>query len=61
MPTYEYLCEGCQKGFEVRLTITEQAKAHDVKCPGCGSKKVRPQVTVFTHTGVAPVWWTVNC
>jgi putative FmdB family regulatory protein len=47
MPTYEYLCEGCKKGFEVRLTITERAKAH-VKCPGCGSKKVRPQLTVFT-------------
>lgn len=47
MPTYEYLCEGCTKAFEVRLTITERAKAH-VKCPDCGSKKVRPQLTVFT-------------
>ena len=47
MPTYEYRCEGCKKGFEVRLTITERTKAH-VACPACGSKKVRPQLTVFT-------------
>ena len=39
VPTYDYLCHGCQKGFEVRLTITERAKGH-VKCPGCGSKRV---------------------
>jgi putative FmdB family regulatory protein len=47
MPTYEYLCEGCKKGFEVRLSIAERSKAH-VKCPACGSKNVRPQLTVFT-------------
>jgi putative FmdB family regulatory protein len=47
MPTYKYLCGGCKKGFEVRLTMTERAKAH-VTCPGCGSKNVRSQLTVFT-------------
>jgi putative FmdB family regulatory protein len=47
LPTYEYLCESCKKSFEVMLTITERAKAH-VKCPGCGSKKVSPQLTVFS-------------
>ena len=43
MPTYEYLCAGCKKGFEVRLSITERSTAH-VTCPGCGSKKVLPQL-----------------
>ena len=47
MPTYEYLCENCKKDFEVTLTITERAKA-SVKCPGCGSNKVSPQMTVFS-------------
>lgn len=47
MPTYEYLCGSCKKGFDVKLTIAERAKAH-VKCPGCGSKKVSLQLTVFS-------------
>jgi putative FmdB family regulatory protein len=47
MPTYEYLCENCKKEFEVMLSITERTKA-SVKCPGCGSNKVSPQMTVFS-------------
>jgi putative FmdB family regulatory protein len=47
MPIYEYLCESCQKGFEMTLSISERAKA-SVTCPGCGSKKVSPQMTVFS-------------
>ena len=47
MPIYEYLCESCKKDFEITLSITERAKA-SVKCPGCGSSKVIPQMTVFS-------------
>ncbi|MGH7323577.1 MAG: FmdB family zinc ribbon protein [Candidatus Rokuibacteriota bacterium] len=47
MPRYEFICERCEKGFEVTLTLTERAKAN-VKCPSCGSEKVTPQLTVFT-------------
>jgi putative FmdB family regulatory protein len=47
MPTYEYLCETCKKDFEVALTITERAKA-SVRCPGCGSDKVSPRMSVFS-------------
>jgi putative FmdB family regulatory protein len=47
MPTYEYLCESCQKAFEITLSIAERAKA-SVKCPGCGSDKLSPQLTVFS-------------
>ena len=47
MPRYEFVCKSCGKGFEVTLTFAERAKAKS-KCPGCGSKKVTPQLTVFT-------------
>lgn len=47
MPRYEFICESCEKGFEVTLTLPERAKAN-VKCPSCGSEKVTPQLTVFT-------------
>ena len=47
MPRYEYLCQGCQKSFEVSMTMTERGKAQ-ITCPGCGSKKVLPQLTAFT-------------
>jgi len=47
MPIYEYLCESCKKGFEITLSISERAKV-SVKCPGCGSNKVSPQMTVFS-------------
>ena len=47
MPTYEYLCESCKKGFELTLTFTQRSSA-SVKCPGCGSKTVTPQLTAFT-------------
>ena len=47
MPTYEFLCESCEKSFELTLTLSERAGAK-VRCPGCGSEKVSPQLAVFT-------------
>jgi putative FmdB family regulatory protein len=47
MPTYEYRCEACKKDFDVALSISERAKA-SVKCPGCGSTKVNPQMAIFS-------------
>ncbi len=47
MPRYEFMCESCEKGFEVTLTFSERANAK-VKCPSCRSEKVTPQLTVFT-------------
>ncbi len=47
MPRYEFLCEECQKRFEetLRMRDLEEAKP---KCPGCGSEKVRRQVSQFS-------------
>jgi putative FmdB family regulatory protein len=37
MPRYEFYCEGCEKPFEVILTLEEYKKGQ-IKCP-TGSKK----------------------
>lgn len=47
MPTYEFLCEGCGKEFEVTLSLAERAQAK-VRCPKCESEKVTSQMAVFT-------------
>lgn len=47
MPTYEFICESCEKSFEVTLTLAERADAK-VRCPSCDGEKVSPQMTVFT-------------
>lgn len=46
MPVYDYICNDCQKSFEVVLTLTE----HDheqVECPKCGSKNVEQEAAAF--------------
>jgi len=47
MPTYEFMCESCKKGFEVVLTVAEKAAAN-VQCPTCGSRKVISQMAIFS-------------
>jgi len=50
MPVYDYVCNDCQKTFELVLSLKE----HDteIKCPKCGSKNVEQEVTAFyTVTG----------
>jgi len=46
MPRYEFLCEKCQRPFELTLTISERAKAQP-KCPTCKGTKVTPQLAGF--------------
>jgi putative FmdB family regulatory protein len=51
MPRYEFLCEKCQKPFELVMTLSERDKAV-VKCPTCKGTKVVPQFSGFmTQTG----------
>ena len=47
MPGYEFMCESCQKSFEVTLTLAERANAK-LQCPSCGSGEVTARLTVFT-------------
>jgi putative FmdB family regulatory protein len=46
MPRYEFLCEKCQKPFELTMTISEQEKGK-VRCPRCKSTRVVPQLGGF--------------
>ncbi len=48
MPTYEFQCEKCRKRFELACTITEyERKEKNIKCPKCGSTRVRRQISAF--------------
>ena len=47
MPNYEFMCESCNKGFEVVLTAAERGAA-SVQCPACGSATVTPRMAMFT-------------
>ena len=42
MPHYEFLCEKCQKLFELTMTISEHEKGK-VRCPTCKSTRVAAQ------------------
>jgi putative FmdB family regulatory protein len=46
MPRYEFLCEKCQKAFELIMTISEREKAKPT-CPNCESTKVTAQLGGF--------------
>ena len=46
MPRYEFLCEKCQKPFELTMTIAEHEKGN-VRCPTCKGTKVVPQLSGF--------------
>lgn len=46
MPEYAYVCLDCGKKFSARMTISEHDK-QGAKCPKCGSKKLRQEVTGF--------------
>ena len=46
MPHYEFLCEKCQKPFELTMTISEREKAKP-QCPTCKGAKVIPQLGGF--------------
>jgi len=46
MPRYEFLCEKCQKSFELIMTISEREKAKPA-CPACKGTNVTPQFSGF--------------
>jgi putative FmdB family regulatory protein len=46
MPTYEFLCNKCQKEFSVTMTIREREEKKPT-CPGCGSSDLEPLMGAF--------------
>lgn len=53
MPIYEYFCQGCDKKFEIKASMSDKEKGLKTNCPACGSKKtVRILGNFFTpHKG----------
>ena len=47
MPTYEFLCEKCNKPFTEILSISEYEKKKKMRCPNCKSTRVKQQITSF--------------
>ncbi|MBN1148007.1 MAG: hypothetical protein JXA78_12185 [Anaerolineales bacterium] len=43
MPNYRYICQDCNKRFEVFMTYSEYGQSV-VACPRCGSQKVHRRV-----------------
>ena len=46
MPVYDYVCNDCQKSFELVLTLSEHDK-DQITCPKCGSKNVEQDAAAF--------------
>ena len=44
MPTYDFICNKCEKRFEVFLTFSEYGKK-TVQCTHCNSENVRRRIT----------------
>jgi putative FmdB family regulatory protein len=44
MPTYDFLCNSCEKRFDVFMSFSEYGKK-PVTCTYCGSKNVRRRMT----------------
>uniref|UniRef100_A0A831UH75 Zinc ribbon domain-containing protein n=1 Tax=Geobacter metallireducens TaxID=28232 RepID=A0A831UH75_GEOME len=46
MPTYEYRCEKCEKGFSVTMSMAEHDKG-GITCPDCKGSSVVQQYSTF--------------
>ncbi len=46
MPTYEFMCQKCEKPFTLVMSISDYEKKK-VQCPKCESKRVKQQITSF--------------
>lgn len=49
MPTYEFFCHKCAKGFEWSASISEyeRKRKEGMRCPDCGSGDVAQQISAF--------------
>ncbi len=46
MPSYDFMCEKCNKKFNLFMTISEYEKTK-IRCPKCKSTRVKQQITPF--------------
>lgn len=45
MPTYDYICNSCKHVFEQNEIIDNRDNPTKEKCPNCGKKKVKREMT----------------
>lgn len=46
MPTYEFICEKCNKTFTLTMRVSEYEKKK-TQCPKCKGRKVKQVITSF--------------
>jgi len=46
MPTYEFVCQKCNKQFTLVMPISEFERKK-IRCPKCKSTRVKQQITSF--------------
>ena len=46
MPTYDFVCERCNKPFTLTMKISDYEKKK-FRCPQCKSRKVKQQISSF--------------
>lgn len=39
MPTYDYVCQDCNRSFAIQVSIAEYAQGLRPTCPHCGSTR----------------------
>ena len=47
MPLYEFQCTECEHPFEELVRSSAPAAIAEVKCPRCGSERIRRKISVF--------------
>ena len=50
MPLYDYICQDCQKKFEVKATVAEYESGLNVRCPACASERVKRTLSVLSFS-----------
>jgi putative FmdB family regulatory protein len=50
VPTYEYVCLGCERVFEDRRSMTTSVDVA-LACPSCGSDRVRRRFSFIAPSG----------
>lgn len=51
MPTYPFRCQKCRATFDLLLTLSERDESQ--KCPQCGSRRTKRQITAGVVAGGA--------
>ncbi|MCK4857953.1 MAG: zinc ribbon domain-containing protein [candidate division Zixibacteria bacterium] len=49
MPIYEYVCEECNREFDILVLKRDQADSQ--VCPQCGSERLKRKVSAFARPG----------